>query len=609
MKRTASTDLPDDAWPDLGAGARGLPAAVRRVLGSTAIVAVIGWLAAGRAAEPQTAEPQAAVPGRPAAAATEAAGAHDSTTGGAPGTATATTPETGGAAAAEGVGGDEGVLGGWGVPYGTVLKSTGAPYYNNLRAMTIPFRAEPKVGGVEGRAWAPLPLPRLRANFPALRKGFEPKSADFKLGPVFGNLNSLSAGLLFSDNANLSEDNPKAGVIGVIRTGAMLHVQLTEGFQFTLAGAFTILPFEGTAGVSGFGLTAPFSASVTESGPLAYGQLVYDVKLGEWTVVVADDFHANYGGFHEGYADGLSLFQGFDYWDVDRLGRYSFSPLRKPMDDREFADREYHRENLDVVYFSNVVSAQAERLFPGSIRLRARASHENLWYNRDDRGLPAWREAAGVNLSSERENLRFKPWADYRATRIDGRDGINNAVRLGLRGPITDQLYVYMHAGYHLGASGRSTVLGGIRFEHDAGPYTRQTFGYLREVDEFEDEIHDYAYYTLSQTLGHRFTGQLAAHYGVREDIDNGTRYETWRVGPRLWCVLNPDIRLGAGAYLAGSEMGDWIGMGGRIEYEQFFSRNLSGRLSYAFNLRDSGREGRSYRENVLYMGMTQYFQ
>jgi hypothetical protein len=496
-----------------------------------------------------------------------------------------------------------------GIAYSRVLRDTGAPYNQSLRNITIPFRSDPKLGGVEGDIWGQLPLPRLRASVPLLRRGNDPQDAHFKLGPVYIRFYSISAGLLMTDNANLSHDDREFGVIGVIRSGMIVRAQITEGFQFSLSGVFTALPFEGSAGITGFGRGAPFFAWVDDPGPLMEGQLSYETRVGGWDVTIADDYHVNFGEFHEGYQDGFLLFEGFDYYDVDRVGRYSFSPLRQGGGGADFDSRERSRENLDVVYLSNAVSLKLERLLPGGIRLRARAFHEDLWYNQDDRGLPNSRDQVNVYTTLERENLRFKPWAEYRATRVGGADGFNQAVRFGLYGPITDQLAAHGHVGYFMGHSGRRTFLGGAGLRHVAGPYTRQSLGYIRELDEFEDEIHDYLYYTLSQTLGPQLMAQVLGRYGWRESTDSGQRRESWRAGLRIWYILSPRTQIGTGVTYGKSETGEWLGTRFRLEYQQYFSDHLSGRFAYGFHMRNADDERDSYYENVVYVGVTHHFQ
>ena len=44
------------------------------------------------------------------------------------------------------------------------------------------------------------------------------------------------------------------------------------------------------------------------------------------------------------------------------------------------------------IYFSNIVSAATTRALPSDVRLNAQVSHENIWYNSANRGLPGLRD-------------------------------------------------------------------------------------------------------------------------------------------------------------------------------------------------------------------------
>jgi hypothetical protein len=502
---------------------------------------------------------------------------------------------------------DESLGPGEGVAYSKVFKETGSPFTNGLKNITIPFRTDPKIGPIEGRDTAMLPIPRLRARLPFLRAGQEPENAQFRIGPFYIRFMNVTVGLLGTDNGNLEEEDREAGVIAVLRSGVIVKAQLAEGLQINLSGAFTALPFQGSAGWTGIGLLAPFSAGVDEPGPLMRGQLVYDTRVGGWDLTLADDYQLNFGGFHDSYQDGILAFEGFDYYDTDQVGRYSFSPVRRGYY-RDDVDRQRtsERENLDRLYFSNVVSANVERLMTNGVRLRGRLFHEDLWYNQGARGLPSNRDSASLFAGFERENMRFRPWAEYRTSRIDGRDGLSQAIRVGIAGPITDQLNLFAYGGAYRSSQDRTSFVGGIRFRHIAGPYTRQSLGYVRDVDEFEDEIHDSLYYTLSQTIGPRFVGQLAARYGYRESLDTGTRWQTWSVGARLWYVVGPRARLGGGIMYGDNQGGERLA--GHLEYEQHFTDLLSGRLAYRYHQLHSSTNQDSYYENVVYLSLTQHF-
>ena len=90
-----------------------------------------------------------------------------------------------------------------------------------------------------------LEIPTFNGNFPFLHRGFEPQDADLKAGPIFFKLDALSAGLLFSDNANLTETDRESGVIAILRMSGTLIVQFSEDIRFAASGSLVYLPTEG----------------------------------------------------------------------------------------------------------------------------------------------------------------------------------------------------------------------------------------------------------------------------------------------------------------------------------------------------------------------------
>lgn len=493
-----------------------------------------------------------------------------------------------------------------GVPYSTLFRDTGAPYTNALRDQDL----DPSIRGGSVDASFDLDLPDFRARFPLLDRGFAPEDADLKFGPVFFKLQALGAGLLFSDNINLSENDRESDVIGIVRLSGSLVVQLTEGFRIAAAGTLIYFPFENRIGIAGFGLHAPFSFGLG-AVPALETQVTWDTMIGGWPVLIADEFRMGVGRYSISSRDDFELFEGGQFDGEDRAGRYTF---RAPHFPSRGNGSDYRERDSEFIYFSNTVSATTERFFPGDIRLRVRAYHENLWYNQGHRGLPGLRQGVDALLRSERENLRFKPFLSYHALRTDLDDSFSHTVRLGVQGPITDQLDFYGSIGlFYNPDTGVTRVPWRIAFYHDAGPYTQQSLTIGSELSDFNDEFYTRVTYRLRQVLGPRLSGEAFVSYGTVEDLlGEYSSREELRTGARISALLGPRTRLNIGGTytrIDGSEAfrlsETWTG---RLELSYRFTDTLLSRLLYQYQQRDSSREDDSYYENLVYLTITKYF-
>src|SRR5688572_26629771 len=66
-----------------------------------------------------------------------------------------------------------------GVPFRTIFRSTNAPYYDQLRGITLSPSART---GESVEIRSNLDLPDFRGSFPLLQRGFPPEEADLKVG-------------------------------------------------------------------------------------------------------------------------------------------------------------------------------------------------------------------------------------------------------------------------------------------------------------------------------------------------------------------------------------------------------------------------------------------
>lgn len=505
-----------------------------------------------------------------------------------------------------------------GVRYRTLFRDTGAPYTNELRP--IEPDATARAGSVEGRIH--LGLPNFRGRFPLLDRGFEPQDADIKLGPVFFKLRALSVGALASDNIEHSENNPKAGVIGIVRIGGTLYVQITEGLRFATSGNFVYLPFESKFGIAGYGAIVPFTFGL-EGIPAAESQLTWDTMIAGWNVLFSDEFRISLGRFSEGARDDFALFEGGQFDESDTAGRYSF---RAPVSRNARKRFRANDTEVDLLYYSNVASVTTERLLPGPVRLRIRAYHEDLWYNQGNRGQPSLRGGQGgrgqpslregvtVFAASERENMRFQPFVLARATHTNRTEGFNEEIRLGITGPITEQLRFSANAGvFHRDASGASRFIWGLSLHHLAGPYTTESIIAGSNYGDFSQELTNHVTYRLRQVLGPKLVGEVFARAASIEDLENGTgNREEFRTGLRLTGYLGPRTTARASGTYAllnySGSRGQRETFTGRLELDYHFTDLLLARLIYQHQTRSADQAGDSFDENLIFLSLTKYF-
>ena len=433
-----------------------------------------------------------------------------------------------------------------GVPYSKLFRNTEAPYNNPL----YPIGVSPSARTESVTARGTLAVP-INASFSLLQRGFQPQDADLKLGPVYFKLREISGAALWSDNIQLREKGRESGTIAITTVSAAVIAQITEGLRLAVAGSFVYLPLQNEAGIAGFGLYAPYVLGLSDQ-PLAHSEVTWDTQIGNWNVVFADNFRIGIGRFSTSLRDDAVLFEGGDFDDRDTAGRYTFG----------------------------------------------------------DRGLPGMRDQVNVSLVSERENLRFKPFAMYSALRTDTENGFSQTLRAGLAGPITDQLHFHGEVGYFFGDD-RNRFLWALRVDHQAGPYTDESIYYRRSVSDFNDEISEAYGYNIRQILGPKIVADAFISRSNIEALRSGgfSRTET-RTGVRLRIHAGPrtEITLAGTGALVSADEGDYRLLTARAEVSHNFTDTLRARLAYQYQQRDSDFRGDDYYENLIYFSLSRYF-
>ncbi len=266
-----------------------------------------------------------------------------------------------------------------------------------------------KLGNVEGGF--SIPSANAGLDLPFLRGGTEPEDADIKAGPIYVKFHSLDGLVLYDDNYQRTETDRRSEILVLLRLNLSVIAQLTDNLQFAVSGSIDYLPIQNQVGIE----TSAFSSLglLFSAVPAFAAQLVDDTVIAGWPVLFADDFRVNTGSYSNSVRDNFDLFHG-DYLDRNEAGGYYFHS--RPNQRGYSALSTQNNLNDSVLYFTNIVSAYTDRLLPGDVRLTLRLSHENYWYNQDNRGLPP----AGTISSppwyrSGSNQAFFKPFVNYDA--------------------------------------------------------------------------------------------------------------------------------------------------------------------------------------------------
>jgi hypothetical protein len=501
-----------------------------------------------------------------------------------------------------------------GVRQSTLFRNTRLP---SGSPVTLP-EPEPSVRTESVRGSIDLNLPSVHMGLPFLDRGFEPQDADLKLGPLFFKLRAVQAAVLHSDNIDLEPDDEKeSGTIAMASLTLSVVAQFTESLRLATTGSIIYFPIEGEVGIAGLRWGSLYDLGLF-AGPSTRAQLVWETKIGDWPVYIVDEFTVGVGTYSDDIRGDVALFDGA-YFDAEsRAGRYVFRPRnngRNPDRDQDF-DRRRNDFDEDTVVYSNRISVETERLLPGPVRLRAGVYREDLWYNQGNRGLPDLREGAFVSLASQRENLRFKPFANYEAFRSDSEDPFHHIFRAGIAGPITEHMYLFAEGGFWFREDEESGVLWRVGIDHAVGPYTHQSLVYARTFDDFHEEIWEGVGYTLRQILGPRlyasaFVYKLRIEDAFNDHTNDDEDFERneLRSGVRLTLAAGPKTTVRLTGLYSNFDIDNTEALIGRLEIGYRFTESVLGRFMYQYHRRTSDFELDNYKENLFFVSVTKFFE
>jgi hypothetical protein len=334
--------------------------------------------------------------------------------------------------------------------------------------------------------------------------------------------------------------------------------------------------------------------------------MVYDVDIAGWPVRLADDFRVGAGSYSDSTQNNFDLFNG-DTLQRDENGRYTFRSGQTGL--RNGGDNVSNQDN-SVLYMANTVSALTDRLLPGDARLTISLSHENLWYNQNNRGLPPGRDDFTAYIVSERANLRFKPYAGYEATYIEGTPGVTQVVTAGFSGPIDDRLFLNANAGYYVQENHQS-YLYGLTLNHNAGPFTTESLSLNRSLTSFDQEQNTSEYYRLNQILGPTLVGTLFLAQDSYDELtgDGAASHSEYLGGIQFGWELGPKTNLVlAGIYEHQKYHGglQTDTMTGRLVLNRTVTDTLTIQLLYEYQRYSSSNP---YYENLIYLRVTKLLE
>jgi hypothetical protein len=279
------------------------------------------------------------------------------------------------------------------------------------------------------------------------------------------------------------------------------------------------------------------------------------------------------------------------------------------------------RFEADALDYVNTAGVFANRMLPTDTLATLGYYHQNYWYSSASRNLRAgirnynYRDVFYAKVESQRENLRFKPYAYYQAEKQDIQLGWSQSVGAGVTGPITDQLFFQGEVGYVFGSPGhRDSETWGVALLHEAGPYTKQSITYRRYLTDPEDLVEQSLTYKLQQILGPYLTGYFYARYTTYEDLNTalsdsveellgaGLKYDVGKFGEFQVLGLHRTLRYDNPA------KNDSTTITVRMTYDFPLGETLDGSIFYQFETRDSQVATDSYYENLAGVRLTKRF-
>ena len=501
----------------------------------------------------------------------------------------------------------------YGVPESSIFPITGTDgdSIDPLRAhgLYLDMNQGVKAGGVEGS----LSLGGLGGGaspVPFIYRRLAPEDAMLKAGPFYLKINRFDADFIYTDNYHLSERNRQSEELAVLALNMTLIAQLTDDLQFAVNGTVIYLPIQNIVGVESSSLAGNLGF-LLGALPLLSGQVSYDTMIAGWDVRFADNFSSTTGQYSDNTNNAFNIYNG---GTLQQTGRNTYTFHSGHVNTRSNSyDNSRESQDYFAVYV-NTISALTTGYIPGDIQVTARALRSDLWYNQSGRGLPSSREDFYLLAQTARPNMRFTTFASYDVSHSSDVPGVFQSFRVGLFGPITDQLFLFADGGYYLSNTGRHGELWTLDLYHDAGPYTQESVHVGQELSDFDDEVTTSESYLLRQILGPTLTSFAFAEHSEFQEFANGdfpNRSQEdagagliWALGPRTQLTL-----IGIYThqkYTDGYGASSWSG---RADLERDLTDNWFLRAFYQYQNYEVNQPNSGFTQDIFFLGITKYFQ
>lgn len=496
-----------------------------------------------------------------------------------------------------------------GLAYSSILRDTDPPYEHILDRAKVRGERSAKLGDGAGQFNANF-FRGIRLGTP-LNEGYRPENAELKLGNFYFDVISLSGTMMASDNINLDNVDRDFGVVAATRLTAAMWLQLGDRLRFGATGALVYLPFEGKVGVSGFGLDDFFGRF--SFAPLVQAQIAYDMNVGDWDVELYDDFVIVHRRFGEGV--GFELFEGESFDEVDQEGHLRVGGRRSFSRSSGGVDQRSVRLGTSFVEMRNTAGVLADRMLPTVTRWTVGAYRQNSWYLENDTGTkqPSGRNVFFTRLESERESLRFKPYAEYRASKYDGRDWTQRA-NVGFHGPVTDYISILGEVGKVWYGSGSESTTYKAMIQHNPTPNFMHRIEFRRQLTEPDEDLETAAYYRLRYRINAYLQAEAFARESRFEDLDrSNSGGQESRLGALFRYELGKYSTLRFGHVYSNIRRDDplapdtetWTT---RVALLYRHSSSIQSELTYQHQIRDSNLSSDSYYENLVVYTLTKFF-
>ena len=500
------------------------------------------------------------------------------------------------------------------LPNDEIIRTGGNTYQNMFYSVGQGSKYEGSVGGLQFQA--PDLLQATLAYDNRIPGGLMGTNAEIKVGRFYYSVDSVSGSALYSDNVNWNQTNRQSGVIAIVTLRGTMMVQLLDNLRLAASLGIVYFPSRARSRSEGFTEDTENARLFLGDGQTTRAQLTYDLKAGEWDIFLYNQIRATQALYVEQF--NASVAAPFD--EEDRTGRYAFfaenSQAPGGREVRVNDDFQNARNNdTTFLYANNQVGATISRLLPTDTRLRAGAYRLDYWYlGENTELLPSSAQVAFIDLQSERDNLRFKPFVSYEMFQY-GNQRWDQELVGGVRGPITENLEFTGAAGYFWGGqSQQNTTVGYVQLNHQIGPLTQQAVTFRREVTAPVQDIEQSVIYEFRQQLGPRFTVVPFAEYATYTDpLNTGTGTEEERAGVLLTSDSTAKTSFTVGGlynrveYTTGSLM-TWEHWGAIGQVRHHLTDTFVGSLTYQYQDRDSSEANDSFYENLVMLTLTKYF-